>query len=638
MFDLVQFHGLSPRTHPRLMRDGMATQANDVNLLHGNLAPKKQPLWQGAYASAGTRAMYRHCEQWLFFKEHRYFAVHPNINDEHGRLYIAGAGMLPTVRNCDGQETSLVFAAPTEPLTLAIANAGFNDYVFRFTGFYEDLAGNRYDDLLITVTEIKQGFTYELAATVRDQAPDEATFCLLLEVLDPAGVLLGVVYSSNSLRVGHSDLYLDGNKVRAKLVGLAADQTETDYSEGVPPAILRVHLSYDESDSINQARSYVYTYVGEFGEESAPSPPSEMLLIENGTTVMISGFQVPVSQHIEKLRVYRTDSAGQFRFVIEFTAPFPADYTDNVQETALGELIPSANWQAVPSDLLGIIAMPNGFMAGFTRNHVYFSVINQPHAFLVEYAISHIDGDIVGICRAYDNALLVATTQHPYLITGYSPDAMTATKAGAVEPCVSPYSLVDMGQRGVGYVTRNGFLVVSAGTPQLITKSLFTPEQWRDLKPETMRCIWYQETLHIVSDVGHWVFAFSEGNDLLTTESIKPSSLWLDVDDDVLWLVDHDKLMQYGKGAISQALQWRSDEKRFAKPISPIKGYIETDQQDVFVRLQLYAEQAQVFNQVCRVNEAFYFPVLPRSQYWSLHIHSDYAVNRVVVSSQHRSI
>ena len=76
-----------------------------------------------------------------------------------------------------------------------------------------------------------------------------------------------------------------------------------------PTAIL---VSAAPTDDVSaSARSYVYTYIGKLGEESAPSPPSDFLICPNaGAVVNLSNLIYDTStetgREIVSLRIYRT--------------------------------------------------------------------------------------------------------------------------------------------------------------------------------------------------------------------------------------------------------------------------------------------------------------------------------------------
>ena len=54
------------------------------------------------------------------------------------------------------------------------------------------------------------------------------------------------------------------------------------------------------------ARAYVYTYVNKWGEESAPSPPSNIIRVADGATVTVSGIPAPPFGYgITEVNIYR---------------------------------------------------------------------------------------------------------------------------------------------------------------------------------------------------------------------------------------------------------------------------------------------------------------------------------------------
>ncbi|UJS26288.1 hypothetical protein [Thiothrix winogradskyi] len=628
-FDLTVFNGLSPRTSRRLLREAMATVAENVYLLHGNIEPSRLPLDAGVALLAGARTLYRHCGTWLQYPTKVYFAHRATPGEVGDRLYIAGSGA-PVVRSCAGDTYPLGIGKPVTKPAVAVTAADYSSYTFRLFGFYEGVDGALYDKAALTPITLENGKSYEFVPFQRVTAPAESEFGVSVEALK-AGDLLGIVYSSNTYRAGNSDLYLNGNQVIASLFDRSSG-SDTAYDDGtVNPTLMALKLSYAAANSASLTRSYAYTYVTAWGEESQPSTASELVLVEAGSNVVVSGFVPSLHGNVDRIRLYRTDASGQFRFVDEFPGG-AATYTDNKLDTELGEVLPSLTWEAPPADLAGLVAMPNGFMAGFAGNVLYFSEINQPHAWPVAYSLTKIDGDIVGICGTFENSLVVATTKHPYIVTGYTPDTMTATKVSAFEPCVSAFSLVDMGVYGVGYASPNGLVIVRAGSAEVFSEALMTPEQWREYKPETMRCAWQRERLHVVADSVHWVFHLRGGEDLLSTESSLPTALWQDVDSDTLWLGEAGRLWKHGAG-MKAVMEWRSGETQYPRPASFVRAKIEADTHPV--TLLLFADGEEVFRYDAEDDAPFYLPVLPRSKHWMVGIMGLAAVHRVVVTNGH---
>ncbi|QTR47457.1 hypothetical protein J9253_05860 [Thiothrix litoralis] len=628
-FDLTVFNGLSPRTSRRLLREAMATVAENVYLLHGNVAPGRLPLDAGIGVLLGTRSLYRHCGTWLSYPGKVYFAQRVMPGETGERLYIAGNGE-PVVRDCDGTTYNLAINKPAAALAVVASPTDYSVYTYRFSGFYEGADGGMYDKATITPAVVDAGKEYTFAPPARVTAPAESEFGVSVEVLKGAD-LLGIVYSSNTYRAGNSDLYLNGNQVIASLFDRTSG-TDTAFDDGtLNPVLMALKLTYSAADSASLTRAYAYTYVTAWGEESQPSDASDLVLVDAGNDVVLSGFVASPHGNVDRIRLYRTDSSGAFRFVAEFPDT-QAVYTDNNLDTELGEVLPSATWEPPPADLQGLVGMPNGFMAGFAGNVLYFSEINQPHAWPVEYTLTKIDGNIVGICGAFENSLVVATTKHPYIVTGYTPDTMTATKVSAFEPCLSAFSLVDMGVYGVGYASSNGLVIVRAGSAEVFTEPMITPEQWRNHSPETMRCGWHKERLHVVSGLVHWVFHLRDGDDLLTTETNFPTALWQDTEVDALWTAEDGKLWKHGEG-IQAVLMWRSGETQYPRPASFVRAKIEADEHPV--TLLLFADGVEVYRQDTDDDEPFYLPVLPRAKHWMVGVLSLFEVHRVVVTDGH---
>lgn len=635
-FDLRTFNGISPRTSPRLLRDQMATVAHDVNLLHGNIEPSRLPLETDISVTSTAKTIYRHCQQWLAYEGKVYFArrIVPGETERH--LYIVGDGS-PKVIDCSGNTFPLGINKPDSTLSTTTVAADFSSYSYRFFGFYEGVDGSIYDKASITPTVITAGKEYTFTPFSRNEAPAKSTFGVSIEVSKGAG-LVGIVYSANTYRAGNSDLYINGSQVVAKLFSRSGSADSAYDNDSTVPSLLVVKLSYNATTSASITRSYVYTYVTAWGEESQPSTPSTLLTVDAGNNVVITGFSPSAHANVNRIRLYRTDTTGQFRFVAEFPTN-TTTYTDSLLDTELAEIIPSTNWQPPPTDLAGIVSMPNGFMAGFAKNTLWFSEVNQSHAWPADYTLTKIDGDIVGISGAFENSLIVLTTKHPYIVTGYLPSEMSATKVSAYEPCLSEFSIVDMGIYGVGYAAANGFVVVRGGSAEVFTEPLITPEQWRGFNPSTMRCAWYKERLHIVSDNVHFVFSMHEGDDILTTETENPLALWVDTETDNFWFTEtakpfHEtaKLLQYSKGEAA-LFKWVSGETQYQRPLSFVRAKIEASGYPSI--LALYADSRLIYKKNVTDDKPFYLPVLERSKHWKVGIESHYPVHRVVVTNGH---
>lgn len=257
---------------------------------------------------------------------------------------------------------------------------------------------------------------------------------------------------------------------------------------------------------VNTATSYVYTFVNDLGEESAPSFASATILRPDGVAITVTTpTDTPTGTDpdygVTSKRIYRAASGSSgtaFLFVAEIPLA-QADYVDTVPDTELGDALESADWDLPPVDLRGILALPNGVMAGFRRNQLCLSVQNRPHAWPVRNRYTT-DTDIVGIGNI-DTTVVVGTESFPYVAGGNDPSAYSMAKFEVPQACVAKRSVAYLTGIGVVFASPDGLLAVS-GTGQIrnLTESIFTREQWQALKPTTIIGVAHDDVYHFFYD------------------------------------------------------------------------------------------------------------------------------------------
>lgn len=251
--------------------------------------------------------------------------------------------------------------------------------------------------------------------------------------------------------------------------------------------------------------SYVYTYVNLRGEESAPSlagiyqasvgPSTTPIPAPSGqgdyNSVVIPPIETAFGPYlVEKVRLYRaaTGNTGTiFRFVLEtsFSGGLTT-LTDDLGDFELGEEIPSTLWDLPPTDLRGVITLPNGVMAGFYRNILCFSAQNYAHAWPVSYQLTT-ETSIIGIGNI-DTTIVIFTRSHPYLAIGSDPASYSMTKLEVEHSGVSRRSIKPVLNVGVVGATPNGLLaVLGNGQVRNLTEPYFTRRQWQALTPSSIR-------------------------------------------------------------------------------------------------------------------------------------------------------
>jgi hypothetical protein len=261
-----------------------------------------------------------------------------------------------------------------------------------------------------------------------------------------------------------------------------------------------------------ETRSYVYTYVSQYGEEGPPSDPSETVDIDPDYPVTVSNLSgAPTGNYnITKIHLYRTATAAngttQYQLVTDNIALGVGSYVDKVLQSSLGEVIPSTSWVAPPVDLAGLRMMANGIAIGWSQEKtICFSEQYQPHAYPAKYRVS-VDYPVVGIA-VFGQSAAILTKGFPYLVGGVSPESMTLAKLPLEQACVSKRSIVETGN-GVMYASPDGLVLITPGGSDVVTKTVLTQAQWQAYNPDTIHGYWHESRYHGFCTVNNVVKMF----------------------------------------------------------------------------------------------------------------------------------
>lgn len=240
-----------------------------------------------------------------------------------------------------------------------------------------------------------------------------------------------------------------------------------------------------------ESRAYVYTWVSAYDEEGPPSPASLLNGWSNGTWTV--GLWTPpdndrgVLRNLTGINIYRTvpGAGGTTTFFKVANVPIgTASYTDTApdSEVSLNTILPSDTWFPPPENLQGIVAMPNGVMAGFANNQIWFCDPYHPHAWPPGNVLTT-EFPIVGLGLT-NGALVACTATVPYVVQGPLPGSMTLNKCGRANPCSSRGSIIS-GDDYVTYHSPNGLIQVTpTGIATNTTDPWVTREQWAILTPQ----------------------------------------------------------------------------------------------------------------------------------------------------------
>lgn len=277
-------------------------------------------------------------------------------------------------------------------------------------------------------------------------------------------------------------------------VGVGTSGPQASYILGVsaPTVAPTVVLGGGGSGSVRDL-VYVYTFVRKWPsgkvDEGMPSQASAKVSALPGQTVTVSGFSAtPLGRGVTHIRIYRAGT-GDYLYVTEI-AVGTASYADAALDASLGDALASAEWAEPPTDMKGLVMLPNGVAAGFSKNEVCFSVPYQVHAYPTRYRYA-LPYEIVGIGYV-GNMVVAATKGYPYLLDGVDPGAVTQMQSPAMYPCRAKRGVVST-ESGVLFPTHDGMaLATPGGGVGLITKDYLSREEWEDYYAETMRAVSYR--------------------------------------------------------------------------------------------------------------------------------------------------
>jgi len=350
------------------------------------------------------------------------------------------------------------------------------------------------------------------------------------------------------------------------------------------PALSTTSVSATETP---KSRSYIYTYLTQYGEEGPPSTPlvANIVDVHSDQTATVTFGSNVSGYNITHKRLYRTDSTGTYRRVTE-VAFTEANFADDKNESQLGEEIPSSSWEAPPDDvsadhpdgaMQGLVAMPNGILAGFSGQTVCFSEAFLPHAWPKAYQLT-VKSDVVAIAPL-TSGLLVLTTEKPAIIQGLDPASMSMMEIDSTLSCVSKRSVVDMGEY-VMYASPDGLVMGGEQGLQLATDQVLTRDQWQEFVPSSLvGFMWeghYVGFYSTASENKGFIFDPRGGKNSFVSLDFHATAGFNDLANDELYLVVGGSVVKFAAGTALRAT-WRTKKFYTPRPICPAVAKVNCD-------------------------------------------------------------
>ena len=521
------FGGLYPRTAARLLPDGAAADAANVNLTSGEIRPIKYSA--RSFAATNPITTYRAVneltdeEKWRTWTIDIDIAKVPLSVDVEGRYCWSGDGepRFTTYTNYTTVASDLALGVPTPTTAVSVSHAGgtgtaatrFYRYTF-VTALGEESAPS---PVSAEVTGRVDG-TWSIGSTTAMQAFPANTGSGTATYSAPSTTFTNSASALHWLRAGDQVVI---NSVTLDVVSVPTTSSFT--------------VTGNYSAYTSWARKAYWNTTGMYR------------------------------------RLYRTTgSTGTYQLVADnITA---TTYSDTLTDAQIeGDDLISDGWVPPPAGLRGLGFLPSGAAFGFVNNLLCFSEPYQAHAWPIAYQLGA-DYPIVQT-RSYGTVVVAATHANPYMADGVEPATAALQKVNTIWPCLAKRSMVAVGD-GVLYATSFGLAYIGQAGPSIFTKDFYTEVEWKLLNPESMISalsenrvfIRYQPTSQVPAIL---LFKLLEQGAPLTTSSVQCDALYADPNDGEAYYLVSDGVYKFdSESGLRIPYSWTSKTYELPMPIN----------------------------------------------------------------------
>jgi hypothetical protein len=513
--NIKAFRGQVPRVSDRLLQPNYATRALNCKITSGKLEPLAG-LSQVFDAEGQITTIYRYRafvdglyeNNWLSWPEVVSVVPSPNSNDVYGRFYFASESFSPRMSSYALAIQNLPY--PTEFLALGIRQSALAPSNPTVTGGGSPLESRSY---VVTFVDNFGQESPPSPPTDLVSGNHNGTWTISTLPAKP----------SNSFSVSTAATTSPGIVTVTLTVGdFSLDQYEQITISGVT-GMTSLNGTF-RIVSVNAAtRQFTVSLV------------TAQTYSSGGTVARTATYDTANY----KYRIYRTvGTSGDFLFVGETTTT-ATSYVDTAVAADLGEVLPTADSSTPPKNLVSLISLPNGCLAGLAGNELCFSDPYMPYSWPVRNRYAFAGVGVAAVVAS--NSVIVLTDTYPVLFTGSDPDTMSATTLETYAPCVSARGVVDIGSEAV-YPSFDGLWVVSPGAVNRVTSKLFREEEWSQLNPTSFVAAFHD---------GQYYAAYTAGSTrrVLVLNMGEPDSI-IEIDEspDALYRNDYDGKLYAAKG------------------------------------------------------------------------------------------
>lgn len=324
-------------------------------------------------------------------------------------------------------------------------------------------------------------------------------------------------------------------------------------------------------------RSYVFTYLTDWDEESVPSEPSATIFVKEGQTVTVTGLPATWTHGAGyqttnmKVRIYRTVAGvnGTAYFRVGEVSLGTTSFVDDVDVLTLDNVLESEEFDAPDPSMQGLLSIHNNMMVGFFGNTLCFCEPGRPHAWPIKFRQT-VDSRIVAL-GAYGTTLLVLTEETPWVVDGNNPEAVSIRRTDYILPCASKRSVTNVGF-GVVWASAGGLAAYSTTIGvDYLTKSVHSWPSWVAAIDPTRVYGAYYRGRYFGSD-GTYTFMFERndevGGHLVQTDVKFTAAHYAAIDDQFFYARDGLVYLWNSPNAGFSAVGWKSKAFTVKHPIN----------------------------------------------------------------------
>lgn len=391
--------------------------------------------------------------------------------------------------------------------------------------------------------------------------------------------------------------------------------------------------SFPSGDEVTEStRGYIETFVTDRGEESAPSPISALLTVQDNDTVQITGAAAPAGRFISKRRLYRSatgSSQSSFKLQGEYDAAQTV-ITDTLLDAELNDVCVTFGWIEPPANLQGLTGMSNGIMLGFVGNTMYACEPYSGYAWPAKYD-KPLPHKFVGIVSMGQSAL-IGTDAYPYLVSGTDSASLAEEVIPNLVPCASAESMVAVAG-AVFYASADGLALYENGAVTIVSDGM-DRKKWQSYNPASMHAAGY-DSRYIVFFVktdgtrGGLLFDYKSRT---ISELAQGADAVLAAKDGVFIL---DGSTIYNLMPADQAPRrglWTSKTFRLPKPAAFAWVQVDADFNAGDVTLRIYADDVLHYTATIQNGRPVRCPAGLRSD-WRIEVETSSTVNGVLLAS-----